>query len=79
MADDIPQEKVEAMAEYYGIKLPEECHMLWIAKQACVEPLPDGWSEFNVRRPPLSPRCSMAGRSGCCAGPGRRRQHVLLQ
>lgn len=37
---------VADMAAFYGIR-PEEQHLMWIAKQACVEPLPAGWTEYQ--------------------------------
>ena len=46
-AGDVPEHTVTEMAAYYGIKLPEEKYLLWIARQACVEPMPGGYQEFQ--------------------------------
>ena len=36
---------VKAMAEYMGIDAKNESHLLWIAKMAVLDDLPDGWRE----------------------------------
>eukprot|EP01050_Picozoa_sp_SAG11_P000347 SAG11_NODE_9_length_28972_cov_81.532539_24_plen_90_part_00 len=43
----VPEATAYAMAEYLGVQLPSERYLMWIARQACVEPLPEGWSEFQ--------------------------------
>eukprot|EP01052_Picozoa_sp_SAG31_P007775 SAG31_NODE_376_length_16541_cov_4.520922_8_plen_201_part_00 len=43
----VPDQTVEAMAAYLRIQLPAERYLLWVARQACLEPLPAGWSEHK--------------------------------
>mmetsp|Transcript_24906 Transcript_24906/g.78854 ORF Transcript_24906/g.78854 Transcript_24906/m.78854 type:complete len:305 (-) Transcript_24906:260-1174(-) len=43
--DPVTREEVEEMAAYLGISSSEEAKLLWIAKQAVVAPVPEGWAE----------------------------------
>jgi hypothetical protein len=37
---------VKEMAEYQGIDIRKETHLLWIAKLAVLETVPERWEEF---------------------------------
>mmetsp|Transcript_791 Transcript_791/g.1852 ORF Transcript_791/g.1852 Transcript_791/m.1852 type:complete len:450 (+) Transcript_791:280-1629(+) len=39
---------VKEMAEYMGIDVEKEMHLLWVAKLAVIESLPEGWEETQT-------------------------------
>jgi hypothetical protein len=39
---------VKEMAEYMGIDVEKEMHLVWVAKLAVIESLPEGWEESQA-------------------------------